>query len=164
MKRTVELHPLVRRFVEDAGSLTQTLGVGRVLGQVYAYLYFSRLPRSLGNMQETLGISKGSASIGVRQLEQWGAVRKVWVRGDRKDYYEANDWFGQILKNAIADMVRKRMSSYTSLLGEAQAELRALAQSNGEGAFIRQRVERLQNFHGRVQRFWSNPLLQALLR
>ena len=100
---------VVQRFIEDAGRLTQSLGFGRVIGQIYAYLYFSRTPRCLADLQNALGISKGSASMGVRQLEQWSAVSKVWVKGDRKDYYAANDWFGQILKSALVDTIGKKM-------------------------------------------------------
>ena len=108
VKEDVAVAPVVRRFIEDAGNASQSLGVGRVLGQIYAYLYFSASPRCLADLQNVLGISKGSASICVRQLEQWGAVRKIWVKGDRKDYYEANDWFGQILKNAAPEGVECR--------------------------------------------------------
>ena len=159
-----EFNPMVRRFIEEAGNTTQSLGIGRVLGQIFAFLYFSSKPRTLSDMEHSLGISKGSASTGVRQLEQWGAVRKVWVRGDRKDYYEANDWFGRILKNAVIDMVGKRLSSYTSLLSTAEAELRSSPQRNGEEAFLRQRIDHIRKFHGRAQKLWGNPVLQSLLR
>jgi DNA-binding transcriptional regulator GbsR (MarR family) len=158
-----DLHPIVRRFIEDAGNATQTFGVGRVLGLIYAYLYFSRQPRGLSDMQKALGISKGSASMGVRQLEQWGAVRKIWVRGDRKDYYEANDWFGRILKNAVLDTVGKRIVSSAALLQQAEAEL-AGAQGDGEAAFIRDRIEHIRGFQQRAQAIWESPILRRLLR
>ena len=103
--------------------MTQSLGLGRVVGQIYAYLYFSPEPRGLADMQHTLAISKGSASMGVRQLEQWGAVRQVWVRGDRKDYYEASDWFGRIIKSAVADTIGKKLGTYSTMLDEVEAEL-----------------------------------------
>jgi DNA-binding transcriptional regulator GbsR (MarR family) len=159
-----DLHPIVRRFIEDAGNLTQALGVGRVLGQIYAYLYFSPEPRNLGDMQRCLGISKGSASTGVRQLEQWGAVRKVWIRGDRKDYYEANDWLGRILKNAFADTAGKKLAAYSFLLDEVQGDLDHLASANGQGEFIKARIEHLRLFSARAHQFWNNPFLQTLLK
>jgi len=154
----------VRRFVQEAGSLTQSLGLGRVLGQIYAYMYFSQTPRSLGDLQHALGISKGAASMCVRQLEQWGAVQKVWVRGDRKDYYEASDWFGNILKKAVMDTVGKRLLSYQALLEQMGSTAANDSEGNGEGAFVRERIVRLQTFQTRAQRLWKNPLLQALLQ
>jgi DNA-binding transcriptional regulator GbsR (MarR family) len=118
--------PLIRRFIEEAGNTTQTLGVGRVIGQIYAYLYFSEPPRTLDDMKETLGISKGSASMGVRQLEQWGAVQRIWVKGDRKDYYTANDYFGRIVRNIMSDLMGKRLASLAQSLDAAENELAPL--------------------------------------
>ena len=159
-----DLDPVVRRFVEDAGSLTQALGAGRLIGQIYVYLYFSPKARNLADMQESLGISKGSASTGVRQLEQWNAVRKIWVRGDRKDYYEANDWFGRILKKAMLDTVGKKLSAYSSLLDEVERELASLRGDGEDDAFIRDRVRQMRAFQNRAQQLWNNPLLQRLLQ
>ena len=165
MSQTSELSTVVHRFVEDAGSTTQSFGLGRVVGQIYAYLYFSPEPRNLGDMEGALAISKGSASTGVRQLEQWGAVKKVWIKGDRKDYYEANDWFGRILKNAVLDAVTKKLSTYTSLLDEVEADLAALDDgTNGQKEFIADRIEQLKKFQKRAQSVWKNPLLQAFLK
>ena len=166
-KDSTRLSPVVRRFIEDAGNTTQSFGIGRVLGQIYAYLYFSPVSRNLNDMQEALGISKGSASTGVRQLEQWGAARKVWVKGDRKDYYQADDWFGKILKNAILDTVGKKMTVYTALLDEIETELSNLAdgsRGDGEYEFVKDRIEHLKAFQRRAQKLWGNPLVQRLLK
>jgi len=162
--------PLTRRFIEDAGSTTQALGVGRVVGQIYAYLYFSEPPRTLDDMKEALGISKGSASMGVRQLEQWGAVQRVWVKGDRKDYYSANDYFGRIVRNIMFDVMGKRLGSMAQLLDDADAELNHLSPPDNQSrmtknpAFLRSRVKRLRDFQGKVQSVWNNPVVKLMLK
>lgn len=157
------LNSVVRRFIQDTGNITQSLGIGRVVGQIYAYLYFSREPRGLHDLQSALGISKGSASMGVRQLEQWSAVRKVWIKGDRKDYYEANDWFGRILKNAVIDTVGQRLESYASMLDQVQSELAGI-EGDGEAEFVRERVDRLRAFQEKAQKAWNSPMMKILLR
>jgi DNA-binding transcriptional regulator GbsR (MarR family) len=159
-----DTNPLVHRFIEDVGNMTQSFGVGRVIGQIYAYLYFSREPKNLADMQEALAISKGSASTGVRQLEQWGAVRKVWVKGDRKDYYAANDWFGKILKKAVIETVGKKMTSYSNLLEEVESELARLSNGDEEGEFIRNRIKRLRSFQQKAQWVWNKPVIRRLLK
>ncbi len=163
---SITLPSVVRRFIEDAGNTTQSLGIGRVLGQIYAFLYFSREARCLADMQAALGISKGSASMGVRQLEQWNAVRQVWVRGDRKDYYEANDWFGEIVRNILRDTVGKKLASSTGLLDELRAELNARGNGAEEAdrAFIENRLDRLKAFHAKAQRTWNSRMVKMLLR
>ena len=161
-------HPVVRKFIEDAGNLTQSFGIGRVIGQIYAYLYFSPQPRSLGDMQDTLGISKGSASMNVRQLEQWGAVQRVWVKGDRKDYYAANDYFGSILRNMLRDAAGKRIDAFAGLLDEAEAELNGHRTGKLSGdvdvKFARERVQRLRAFQKKAQGLWNNPLVRMMLK
>jgi len=163
-KQHRELDPVVRRFIEDAGSMTQSFGVGRVLGQIYAYLYFSPEPRNLGNMQEALGISKGSASTGVRQLEQWGAVRKIWIKGDRKDYYEANDWLGRIVRNVMQDTVGSKLASYASLLDEMQEELQRNTDGDSETEFVREQIEKLRRFQQKAHKAWHSPLVRMFLK
>ncbi len=158
------LDPVVHQFIEDAGKMTQSFGVGRVLGQIFAYLYFSQDSISLSDMQNSLGISKGSASMGVRQLEKWGAVKKVWVKGDRKDYYIANDWFGRILKNALMDTLSEKMESYTTSLENAKNSLDDLADGNDREEFIRDRLDHLGNFHERIRGLLANPLVKTLFK
>ena len=159
---------IVRRFIENAGNLSQSFGMGRAVGQVYAYLYFSPGAKTLDDITEGLGISKGSASMTVRQLEQWGAVQRLWMKGDRKDYYQAQDWFGRIIRNAVVDNVGKKMESHTRLLEEAEELLAKSRGHNGgngvDEAFLRERVARLRAFHKKIDGLWNNPLVQMLLK
>ena len=161
-----DIHPVALHFIEDAGNATQSFGVGRVIGQIYAYLYFSEEPHTLDDMSSVLAISKGSASIAVRQLDQWGAVQRVWVRGDRKDYYKAKDNFGKIMKAAILDTVAQKMGDYGSLLDEADESLSQGAQKDksGHDAFLLDRVQHLRKFQRWAQQLWVSPLLQRMLK
>jgi DNA-binding transcriptional regulator GbsR (MarR family) len=169
-----EVSPIPRRFIEDAGNTTQALGVGRVIGQIYAYLYFSEEPRGLDHMKDALGISKGSASMGVRQLEQWGAVKRVWVKGDRKDYYTANDYFGSIIRNIMSDLMGKRLAGLAASLDAADVELNAASKTsdirhqtsdlNTNHEFLKARVARLRDFQAKVNKTWNNPLVKMMLK
>jgi DNA-binding transcriptional regulator GbsR (MarR family) len=157
------MNDIINALISDAGNLAQSFGLGRVVGQIYAYLYFSQEPRGLADMQADLGISKGSASMCVRQLEQWGAVSKVWVKGDRKDYYEANDWFGKVLKNILNEGITKRFAHREAFYAEIQSDLAKLNGSE-EAAFLKDRIEHLKTFESKAERVWKNPLLQKLLQ
>jgi len=46
------------RFIEGIGLLATTVGVSRVIGQLYAVLFLSDKPLSLNDMVERLKISK----------------------------------------------------------------------------------------------------------
>ncbi len=163
-----ELQSLRQRFIETAGHFTQSLGAGRVLGQIFAHIYFSRDPQSLDDLTRKLEISKGSASMAVRQLEQWGALRRVWIKGDRKDYYVATDEFGRIIRKALLDMIGRKMETSDGLLEDSQAllqeRMRNGKKSDEDWAFIDDRVKKLQSFRDRAQGLWDSSILKMLLK
>jgi DNA-binding transcriptional regulator GbsR (MarR family) len=158
---------LIHRFVEETGSVSQALGLGRVVGQVYACLYLSSEPRTLDDLKDALGISKGSASMAVRQLSQWGAVQQIWVKGDRKDFYRANDSLARMLRSMARDAVGKRFEALGGLLDAAEAELDGRGR-NGAGTdeerFILGRVRQLRAFQTKAEDFWNGPLVGMVLR
>lgn len=156
-----QLDMVVQKFVADMGNVTQSFGIGRAVGQIYAFLYFSTESRNLGNMQEALGISRGAASAAVRQLEQWGAVKKVWIKGDRKDYYVADEWLGKILKNVIADVVGRKMTACSALLDGLGHDI---PEGNGNGEFVKERIENLKKFHDKIDSTWNSKLLKLMLQ
>ena len=43
-----------------------------------------------------------SASNGTRQLAAWGAIKQVWVQGDRKDYFEVVEDLAALVEVNIA--------------------------------------------------------------
>lgn len=154
------MHSVIKACIKDAGNLAQTLGVGRVVGQIYAYLYFSEYPRGLADLQANLKISKGSASMCVRQLEQWDAVRKVNLPGDRKDYYVANTWFGKVLKNVLQDQVNKRFVDREQFYADLQGQLKAESSAGHDRAFIHERLAHIQAFEDKARKTWNNPLVK----
>jgi DNA-binding transcriptional regulator GbsR (MarR family) len=58
-----------------------------------------------------LQISKGNASMSVRQLADWGAVERVWIKGDRRDYYEAREEFRDVLRHFLGAIIKPRVHS-----------------------------------------------------
>lgn len=163
---TTKQDRIVRKMVEAVGHATQSLGVGRVLGQIFAWVYFSREPQSLDSITSALGISKGSASMGVRQLEQWGALEKVWVKGDRKDYYRANDLFGRIVKNVILDLAGKRIESSSALLDTVEVELEQKRKTGltDDDVFVVGQIAKIREFQKKARGMWDGVLLKMLLR
>ena len=106
-------------LIEAAGRTSQGLGLGRIIGQIYALLFFSPAPLSLDDMSQEIKVSKGSVSNNIRDLEKWGAVRQIWVRGSRKNYYEAEEDFLRIIREGITPFLRRKLNS--SLVTTAEA-------------------------------------------
>ncbi len=159
-----DLQQLRQQFIETAGQFSQSLGFGRNLGQIYAHVYFSAEPQTLDDLTSQLGISKGSASMSVRQLEGWNALRQIWVKGDRKDYYEATETFGKIIRKALLDLVGQKMEAADRLLNEAESQLKAHGNGSREAALLRQRVAKLRAFRQKTQGLWESSIIRLLLK
>ncbi|NKB23673.1 MAG: hypothetical protein GKR87_04720 [Kiritimatiellae bacterium] len=160
-----ELESIRRDFIETAGLTTQSLSAGRVLGQIFAHIYFSREPQSLDDMTDILGVSKESASQSVRQLEQWGALKRVWIKGERKDYYEALDNFGHIIRKALLGTTIQKVESADRFLGKAEQRLKTTKNSpNDDVAFIKGRIKTLRKFRDRSKYIWEYSILRLLVK
>src|SRR6056300_1645354 len=64
------------------------LGLPKSIGEIYGLLYVSQEVLSLDDLVSRLGISKGSASQGLRLLRELGAVREFDGVVGRRVYYE----------------------------------------------------------------------------
>jgi DNA-binding transcriptional regulator GbsR (MarR family) len=155
-------------FVEAGGHTTQSFGFGRIIGQVYALLYLSPAPMCLDEIVQELGVSKASVSMTIRQLQAWSAVKRVWVKGDRKDYYEAEMDFRAVLRNGLLETFRKKLATAGQQIAVTETVLQeALAGNNGdhhaEVETIAQRIQKAKELHGRISGLLSSPLLDQVL-
>jgi DNA-binding transcriptional regulator GbsR (MarR family) len=156
------------RFIEAGGRTTQSFGLGRMIGQIFAVLYLNDRSMCLDEIAEGLAVSKASVSIGVRQLEGWRAVRKVWIKGDRKDFYEAETDFGTILRSGFLESLGKKVATAGEQLALLESSvIQAAGERNGKDRksmdTIAKRLKAAKKFHGKIHRLLKNPILKKLL-
>lgn len=130
--------PLHSDFAKFAGELAESLSFNRSVGQIYGLLYLSPSPLSLDQIAEGLRMSKGNASINLRTLETWGAVRPVWVDGSRRDHYEANRDIKSVAYRRLMEGLTKRVE-----LAERNID-RMIGQANGD-AGLKKRLQELRS-------------------
>ena len=90
-------------MLDGLGRLSDYFGFSKVMGQLFGAMLLSDRPLCLDDMVERLDISKATASMNMRTLENMGMVRQVWVRGSggRRKFYEAETDFWQIITNIL---------------------------------------------------------------
>ncbi len=82
--------PRPEQTVADAiGRIMAFWGFRKNLGRLWSLLYLSPSPMTAADLCEQLKLSTGSVSMGLNELQRWGAVHKRFVAGDRRDHYEA---------------------------------------------------------------------------
>jgi len=143
-----EYKALREGMMESMGRITAFWGFSKVMGQLYGLLYLSSKPLTLDDMAKGLSVSKGNVSINVRALERWNMVKPVWVKGDRKDYYEAETDFWKIVKGVIKEREQKEFDQALSSVSERLQKATDLQRKtrSQESAFLVERLKSLEDF------------------
>jgi len=151
LKNLSKVQDVQVEFANLAGMLASRLNLSPIVGQIYALLYLSPEPVSLNEMVEKLKISKASASINIRYLESWGAVKKVWVNSSRKDYYEANpDIFG-IVMDRLREGLKKRLSEVEGKFSSLNISIEGFGRREKD-KFLMGRIENLKELYRFVKK------------
>ncbi|MBP7828506.1 MAG: MarR family transcriptional regulator [Kiritimatiellae bacterium] len=150
-------------MIEAGGRTAQSFGLGRLFGQIYMLLYLSPAPLSLDDLVAHLGVSKASVSIACRQLESWGAVKRCWLKGDRKDYYAAEISFQRILTSGLLPSVAKKLESARIQIERSLSLLEGGGHDGEQGQFLKRRLKEADEYRQKVTRLLNNRLVKAVL-
>jgi len=102
-------------FIEAWGRIGGLLGFNPSTARVHALLIASAEALSLDEMAERLGISRGNASMCLKELRAWGVVQRTRRPGERREYYSSER---DVWKMAIAiGRERKRRDFDPTLKG-----------------------------------------------
>ena len=146
-----------QEMVEVGGRICQVLGLPRSTGQIFGLLYLSTEPLSLNQMSSMLGISKGSASMGTRHLASWGALRKVWVPGERRDYYEVVEDLGQLIRASYNNLIKPKIRSSKERLASLKTcldeDIKSGAIPFDKKKILEERIKTLEKVHKRLFQF-----------
>ncbi len=138
----------------------RVLGLPRSVGEIYGLLFISRAPMSLDDLVARLGISKGSASQGLRFLRVLGAVSESDGGGTRRTYYEPEINLKRLVGGFIREQVRPHLESGEAKLGDLARAVRAV-EDRAERKFCAKRLEKLENWFSRGKVLL--PLFQRVL-
>lgn len=138
----------------------RVLGLPKSIGEIYGLLFISTSPLSLDDLVSKLGISKGSASQGLRTLKTLGAVRETSGNSDRRTYYEPATDLKRLVGGFIREQIRPHLDSGKSKLQQL-TETAALSSDPAQREFYNERIERLESWMKRGGQLL--PILQKIL-
>ena len=108
-------------FIEGWGRLGPAWGISRVMAEIYALLYVSEEPLTLAEMSRTLKTSRSNISTNVRLLLDLSVVHKVIIRGERKDYYTAEEDITKVAKLLALAKKRKELDPAMEIVEHTMA-------------------------------------------
>ncbi len=142
-------------LINTIGEKAEKFGFSRIAGQLEGLLLFSRHPLSLDEMAERLEVSKGSISTNIRLLERWKVVKKVYHRGQRKNYYQIRGNIWEIETEILSTLVKDEIERVKNLMASNGNDLKQI-QAKGSGEteeiqFLEQRFSEIDEYIDSVE-------------
>jgi DNA-binding transcriptional regulator GbsR (MarR family) len=138
-------------FIRRWGEMGQTWGINRTMGEIHALLYITALPLCTDDVMDRLHISRGNASMSLRALCDWGIIRRLHKRGERREYFESLSDVWEIFSIIAAERKRREMDPVLETIKQCHRMLEEgavgkSAAKQEEILLTRQRLARMEEF------------------
>ena len=153
------------RVSDVVGRLIEFWGFKRNMGRVWTLLYLSPEPLSADDLRRLLGLSTGAVSMTLSELARWGVVRKIWVQGERRDFYTAEVQLWRMISRVWSEREKIEVESAIEAFEGALKELEAMRRGAGLDAPTRARIDLQRERIGQLLELarLGKKLLDALL-
>jgi DNA-binding transcriptional regulator GbsR (MarR family) len=148
-----------RELVDWFVDFTALMGVPASVGEIYGLLYLAGRPLPFENIVERLGISKGSASQGLKFLRGLGAARVVRIEGDRREFYEAEISPTRLVAGFLKEKVQPKLKESDERLARLKKSLQQMEEVD---PLLADRVHRLHIWSQRARQFL--PVVAGLVK
>src|SRR5438128_10868708 len=115
------------RFVDLWDAMSSLWGISPTMARIHGMLYISGAALSMDDIMARLGISRGNVSMNLSKLAEWGLVRRVHKRGDRKEYYESLSDVWEMFALVANQRKRREIDPILNTLRHCREELSAEA-------------------------------------
>jgi DNA-binding transcriptional regulator GbsR (MarR family) len=110
------LNEVEEEFVGLWRTMSSLWGISPTMAEIHGLLYITGAALSMDDIMDRLEISRGNVSMNLSKLVEWGLVRRVHKRGDRRDYYESLGDVWEIFTLVAAQRKRREIDPILSTL------------------------------------------------
>lgn len=104
------------KFISTWGALGTLWGINKAMAQIHALLWISPEPLSMEEIMQDLHISRGNASMNLRQLMDWGIVFKENKVGERKEYFASEKDVQELARQIAKERSRREIQPVIKVL------------------------------------------------
>ncbi len=109
-------------FIKEWGDLGTKWGICKTMGQIHACLLISAKPLCTDEIMTRLEISRGSACMNLKALQEWGLIHKKCVDGCRKEFYQAEKDMYKVFKQIVIHRKKEELDPLVHMM-ETYAEV-----------------------------------------
>lgn len=150
-------------FIRRWGEMGATWGINRTMAEIHALLYIVAQPLCTDDVMERLHISRGNASMSLRALCDWGIIRRLHKRGERREYFESLSDVWEIFSIIATERKRREMDPVLETIKKCQQMIDE--QSLGKAAARQEAVELTRQRLASMEEFMSvtNKIFQQFV-
>lgn len=150
-------------FIRRWGEMGGYWGINRTMAELHALLYLSAEPLCTDDIMAALAISRGNTSMNLRQLQNWGLIKRVHKKGDRKEYFAAETDVWEIFETIVRERRRREVEPIFETIERCRQMVDAMPAAKGEKKqevrIYRERLDNMADFLGAMM-----GLLNLLLK
>ena len=156
----------IDKFIESWGAMGSVWGINTSTARVHALLMTSADRLSLDDIATRLGISRGNASMCLKELRGWGVIKLIKEPGDRRDYYLSES---NVQKMFFAIARERKRREFDPIVEVVQTTLHALREETaGREDEVEARLKQMEELLGALksaaEQFLANEkMAQAFL-
>jgi DNA-binding transcriptional regulator GbsR (MarR family) len=120
---TRTLHAVEQEFVDLWRRMSALWGISPTMAEIHGLLFITGHELSVDDLMERLSISRSNVSMNVSKLVDWGLVRRVHKRGDRRDYYESLHETWEMFTLVVEQRKRREIDPILNTLRQCQEQL-----------------------------------------
>ena len=130
-----EIADATNLFIRRWGEMAASWGVSRTMAEIHALLFLATQPLCTDEVMASLAVSRGSASMNLRELVNWGLIERVHQRGDRKEYFVAETDAWTMFETITRERRRREVQPIVETIERCLAMIdRDRGATRGEGA------------------------------
>src|SRR5437773_6454248 len=111
------------QFVDQWDTMSRLWGISSTMARIHGLLYITGAALSMDDIMDRLAISRGNVSMNLSKLVEWGLVRRVHKRGDRRDYYESLTDVWEMFTLVASQRKRREIDPMVNMLRRCREEL-----------------------------------------
>src|SRR5258708_24125044 len=158
------LDDVEQQFVGLWRRMSSLWGISPTMAEIHGLLYITGSALSMDDIMARLRIPRGNVSMNLSKLVEWGLVRRVHQRGDRRDYYESLSDVWEMFTLVAAQRKRREIDPILNTLRSCRDQLSpetlGAAAEDEQATERRRRVGDLLSFltlvDGLAQRFFDS--------
>jgi HTH-type transcriptional regulator, glycine betaine synthesis regulator len=154
----LELSEVEASVGDVVGRLIEFWGFKRNMGRLWTILYLSSEPRSAEDLKQLLKLSSGAVSMLITDLSRWGVVKRVWVQGERREFFAAETNLWKMISRVLSERESLEIAQALATFEEALQKVEARPETQAS-RLQRERLQALIQF-GKL----GEKLLQLVVR